>query len=214
VTALAAVLLFATASSAVLDWIAVARRPRAARLEYVAKPATLAFLTGVALTIDPADDAQRAWFVVALCFSLVGDVFLMLPGDAFVAGLASFLLGHLAYVVGFAQLDPAVPSLAVAAIVVALVAIPLAGRLARGARSSGQQRVVVPVLAYVAVIGLMVTFALATGNVVAAAGALLFMASDALIGWTRFVSALRGAPLAIIVTYHLGQVLLVLSLPA
>ena len=32
---------------------------------------------------------------------MAGDIFLMLPNDRFVAGLASFLVGHLAYVVAF-----------------------------------------------------------------------------------------------------------------
>ena len=43
---------------------------------------------------------MRAWFVAALVLSLVGDVFLMLPQDLFVFGLGSFLLGHIAYIVG------------------------------------------------------------------------------------------------------------------
>ena len=42
--------------------------------------------------------------------------------------------------------------------------------------------------------------------------AVLFMASDSMIGWKRFVAEFRGADVAIIVTYHLGQVLLVLGL--
>jgi hypothetical protein len=36
--------------------------------------------------------------------------------------------------------------------------------------------------------------------------------SDSLIGWTRFVRAHSWGPLAIIVTYHLGQAALVVSL--
>lgn len=43
-------------------------------------------------------------------------------------------------------------------------------------------------------------------------GAVLFMLSDALIGWRRFVRELKWAPVAIIVTYHLAQTMLVLSL--
>jgi hypothetical protein len=41
---------------------------------------------------------------------------------------------------------------------------------------------------------------------------LLFVASDALIGGTRFVRPIRGAGVVIMVTYHLGQMLLVASL--
>jgi hypothetical protein len=43
-------------------------------------------------------------------------------------------------------------------------------------------------------------------------GAILFLSSDALIGWTRFVRSIRWAPVAIMATYHLAQVFLVLAL--
>ena len=57
-------------------------------------------LIACALALDPDDPAVRAWFVAALVLSLAGDVFLMLPQDLFVFGLGSFLLGHIAYIVG------------------------------------------------------------------------------------------------------------------
>src|SRR5207248_1134734 len=72
--------------------------------------------------------------------------------------------------------------------------------------------VVGPLVAYMAVISAMVTCAVASGNVVAAAGAALFMGSDALIAETRFVGTRKWAPVVIIVTYHLGQAGLTLSL--
>src|SRR5207248_7365578 len=67
---------------------------------YVCKPAALAALVVAGSVLHPYDGTTRWWFVVALVFSLAGDVFLMLPRDLFVAGLASFLVGHVAYVVG------------------------------------------------------------------------------------------------------------------
>ena len=70
-----------------------------------------------------------------------------------------------------------------------------------------------PVTAYMAVISAMVVCAAGTGDGVAVAGAALFYASDALIGISRFVRSTPWAPVAIMVTYHVGQCLLVLSLP-
>jgi hypothetical protein len=58
----------------------------------------------------------------------------------------------------------------------------------------------------------MVACALASGNALAATGAVLFMVSDTLIAWNRFVRELNWAPITIIVTYHLAQAGLVLSL--
>ena len=46
----------------------------------------------------------------------------------------------------------------------------------------------------------------------AGVGAALFVASDAMIAWNRFVAPFRAADLGIMVTYHLGQAGLVLSL--
>ena len=63
-----------------------------------------------------------------------------------------------------------------------------------------------------AVISAMLATALATGNVLAAAGAVLFVASDSMIAWDRFVHPFERAPVAIMVTYHLGQAGLVASL--
>lgn len=195
---------------AIGDWVAVAaeRKP----LEYVCKPGTLAALVGVALALDPTHGDARAWFVVALVLSLAGDVFLMLPSDRFVAGLTSFLLAHVAYVIGLTRHGGSARAVLVAAIPVVIVAGALGARFLRAARAAGHRELVAPLVAYMAVIAAMVTCALASGIVLAAVGAALFMASDALIAETRFVTTRSWAPLVIIVTYHLGQAGLTLSL--
>lgn len=199
---------FAVAAAA--DWAAVGREQRAA--EYVLKPLALAALVVVAGSVDPGDGAMRAWFVAALTFSLAGDVFLMLPRDRFVAGLGSFLVAHVAYVVGLQAMSPSPGALAASAAAVALVAAPLGRRIVGGARAGGHDALVVPVVAYMVVISAMVASALAVTRPWAVAGAFLFYVSDALIGWSRFVAPFRGHRLAIMVTYHLGQAGLVLSL--
>jgi uncharacterized membrane protein YhhN len=62
------------------------------------------------------------------------------------------------------------------------------------------------------VIGAMLATALAVGNPVAAVGAALFVASDSMIAWDRFVTKVPNGAVLIMVTYHLGQAGLVLSL--
>jgi len=206
-TTAAWVLLALAAIFAVGNWIAVASG--STRLIYICKPATLIFLIAVALAVDPVHSDERTWFVIALVLSLAGDIFLMLPQDKFVFGLASFLLGHVAYIVG---LNLHTDGLWLLAIPVIVIAGLLAVRLVRGIRTSGQQALLGPVIAYVVVIAVMGASAVASGNVVAAVGALLFMASDSLIGETRFVQPRVWGGVAIMVTYHLGQAGLVLSL--
>src|SRR5690349_8961742 len=117
-TALAWIALAAAAVFAIGDWISRARDDQL--LEYVTKPATLVALIVVALALDPASSGRRAWFVAALAFSLAGDVFLMLPRDLFVAGLASFLVAHVCYVAGFWVEPPGARAVVVAGVIVVL----------------------------------------------------------------------------------------------
>ena len=204
---MAVLLLVVAGIAAVGNWISVARQARVGI--YVCKPLTLVFMIGSAVALDPRSSTARTWFVIALVFSLAGDVFLMLPKDAFVAGLVSFLLGHIAYAVGLNQNSDGRWGLAIPVVLIAAV---LGARLLRGVRAKGHGELVMPVVAYVLTILVMVSSAVASGNTMGAVGALLFMTSDAIIGEDRFVAARPWQPLVIIVTYHVAQGLLVVSL--
>jgi len=197
-------------TAAVFDWLAVHQEQRS--LEYLCKPLTLLLLIGCALTLDPADDAVRAWFVAALVLSLLGDVFLMLPRDLFVFGLGSFLLGHVAYIVGMHVEGVDGARFMVGIVVVAVALAVLGTRILRGVRAGPDPSLAGPVVAYMAVISAMVASAIGVGDAVLVAGAALFYASDALIAWNRFVSETTHSRVAIMITYHLAQVGLVLSL--
>ena len=72
-------------------------------LIYVTKP--LATLITIAIAVratNPVSPRYRTLVTAGLVASLAGDVFLMLPGDRFIAGLASFLVAHLLYIAAFA----------------------------------------------------------------------------------------------------------------
>jgi len=195
-------LLFAAIVAAVTDWLAVAREWRA--LEWIAKPATLALLLLWA-ALGPA----TSWaLLAALTFSLLGDVYLMLPADLFLAGLLAFLLGHVAFIAAF---DATPLARGIWFVVVLLISAPLSLRLLRAAPDVALR---LAVGVYMVVIALMVGSAIASGELIAAGGALLFMASDSMIALNRFVAPFAAARLAIIVTYHLGQVLLTYALRA
>jgi uncharacterized membrane protein YhhN len=210
VTPVAAVALAATFVFAIGDWWSKARDDR--RLEHLCKPATMVALIVTALALDPVSGAgdRRVWFVIALVLSLAGDVFLMLPSDAFVPGLASFLLAHVAYIVGFWTDPPGAVAFVVALVVVALVVSPVAVRVLRALTDQTELRV--PVTLYMLVISVMVASAIASGLVVAAIGAVLFATSDSMIAWDRFVRPFAWSGIAIMVTYHAAQILLTLSL--
>jgi uncharacterized membrane protein YhhN len=185
-----------------LDWYAVSLPTRT--LEYVAKPAALAALIVFAST----GPAASPLLIAALCLGLLGDVYLMLPVDLFLPGLGAFLVGHLAYIADF---DASVGWRLVWFAVMVAATYPVSRRIVK-AVSDGTLRVAIMV--YLGVISFMAASAIASGSFAAAIGAVLFVASDAIIAWDRFVGQKSWARVAIIVTYHLGQLGIVYALRA
>jgi uncharacterized membrane protein YhhN len=59
------------------------------------------------------------------------------------------------------------------------------------------------------VIGAMLIIAFDTGEPLIAVGASVFAASDSVLAVNRFVSPRPWAPVAVMVTYHVGQALIV-----
>lgn len=204
------VVLGVAALSALVNWWAVGDDKR--RVEYVAKPATLALLVVAAITLDPIDATARGWFVAALVLSLVGDVFLMLPSEKFLQGLVSFLAGHVAYVIGLGYLGWSAVGLAIAVALVVVSLVVVGTRIVKSVRSGDEPDFAIPVAVYMAVISAMVVAAGASGVAIALVGALLFYVSDSLIAWTRFIQPMRWGSVAVMVTYHLAQFALVISL--
>ena len=207
----AAFLLLALAAAAAFgDWVAVHLERKG--LEYACKPLTMVLLVGCALALEPDDPAVRTWFVIALVLSLAGDVFLMLPRDLFVFGLASFLLGHVAYIVGMHVDGVDGPRFLLGIVLVMALLAVIGTAILRGVRAGPEPKLAGPVVAYMFVISAMVASAIGVGHPAGIVGASLFDASDALIAWNRFLRETRYGRMAIIVTYHLAQMGLVLSL--
>ncbi len=197
------------AVAAVANWWSVATGHHPT--EVWSKPLALVALIGVAVTLDPADPAVRVWFVVALVFSLAGDV-LLLDDRRFVFGLAAFLCGHLAYAGGFVVAPDWRWWSAAAALVAMTLLVAFAGRrIVTGARADDPQ-LGPPVVAYLTVISAMAIAAGGAGNGWALVGAALFVASDTILGWRNFVSSRPWMSPAVMITYHLGQAGLVASL--
>ena len=195
---------------AVVDWFAVAHANL--RLRWASKPGTILVLVVVALALNPTSNPQRYAFVVALLLSLVGDVALLVGDRGFIPGLVAFLLAHLAFCAGFLLGGLSRGLLLYASIAVAIVSLAVGGRIVRSLLQSGNGGLTLPVAAYLLALAAMVALAAGSGRPGAFAGAALSYGSDGLIAWDRFVRPLPWAPLPVIVTYHLGQALLVLSL--
>jgi uncharacterized membrane protein YhhN len=186
--------------ASVADWVSVSRRIKP--LEYFAKP-TATFAIG-ALAAVGAPPQARIPVIVAFGLCLAGDVLLMLPEDRFVGGLAAFLLGHAAFIVVFAQLGwgaswtPVVYGLAAG---IAVATTSLARKIVPAA-SRVDERLALPIVAYILTIFAMFIAAVATGRLTLAIGAFAFMASDALIGFRRFFAVHEQTNVVIMVLYH------------
>lgn len=182
------------------------------------KPMALSFaIFLIAVSAYPSSDRgtfhSKSWYLLlaALALSLAGDVLLMFKG-LFIPGLVAFLLAHLAYVwllrqdaPWFAQRSTLLATLAAG---VAVYAFLWMGGLPAALRA--------PVAAYVLAIALMAAQALGRASVLrdrgawcVAAGACLFMVSDALLATHRFVQPLPLAPLWVLSTYFAAQALIV-----
>lgn len=200
-----------TAAISVTNWIAVARGSY--RMEWWTKLLTMVALLATVVAAGALDSVPGRWLVVALVFGMLGDVALL--GDTtarFLAGVAAFFAGHLAYLVCFATLGLPEPSWWW------LVAVVLVGTswptraLVPAAWREGGAALAVPLVAYTLVIAAMTVVAFLTGEPVIALGATLFVVSDSLIalGLARngFQQPKGSSHVAVMVTYHLSQGLL------
>ncbi len=198
---------------ALLDWASTWKGWKV-RL-YIAKPATLIFLILWTLQVSGFQGGML-WFGIALCFSLLGDILLMLNPRYFLAGLGAFLLAHLAFLVGFNQ-SPAPLSLGVMLVAV-LVGIS-AARVIRVLRPGILQvprgkRFLSAVIAYGLTLTLMLLSALLTlfrsdwatiHALLVSIGAMLFFVSDTTLAYDRFVRKISHGQSYVHLTYHLAQ---------
>ncbi len=197
-------------SFSVLDWIAVARRNKP--LEYLCKPLAAMGFLATAIALNPADSSARVWLVVAFVFCVAGDVFLMLPRDAFVPGLASFAVAQVLFTVSFVVSGTTTLRLVIGLVIVVSGSTLLARRFIGALRRTQHLALVAPILIYMTVISAMVIGAIGGGSAATVIGAVLFLISDSLIAEQRFVRQRRWQPMTIIVSYHLALTGLVLGL--
>jgi uncharacterized membrane protein YhhN len=180
-------------------------------LVWTFKPLSTA--TIIAIAWRRSDDRYGRAIRLGLALSLLGDV-LLIPEGFFVAGLIAFLCAHLAYLRAL-TVDTRLAARRLPFAVVALVAVAILAMLwptlPTGLR--------LPVIGYVAVLGAMCAQALAramavgtTAARVAAIGAVLFLTSDALLAFDRFHTRFDAAPLLVLGTYYVAQLLLALSI--
>jgi alkenylglycerophosphocholine hydrolase len=161
---------------------------------------------GLAVWVASAARGRAAWLVVAgLVLSLVADV---LIEKSFLAGLAVFLLAHLAYVAAFVARDAAPRP---------LLLVPCAawGVLMLWRLWPGVGALRVPVVVYSVVICAMMWRAAAASaggsEWITLVGAVLFAASDSLLALDKFHRPLPGAGVMVMALYWAGQLFIAWS---
>lgn len=204
-----AVALGVAVAAAAGNWWAVSTGRR--RVEWVTKPSVMVALIAAAIVLTPLDGAVRAWVIVGLVFSLAGDVFLMLPRERFVQGLASFFVAHVAYIVAFVLVATSWPGAVIGA-VAAVGGLAVIGRPIVAAVRRDEPALVAPVVAYMAVISAMVVTACATTRAWMIVGALAFFVSDGVLATNKFARRIPGARFTIMSTYHAAQFCFVIAL--
>lgn len=160
------------------------------------------------------------WFGLALVFSLLGDIALLLSPRYFLAGVGAFFLAHLSYVIGFNQ-QPA--PFALGPMIMAVLVGMSSARVFRVLRPgvtkvSHGKRIFFAISLYGLTLTLMLLFSLITlfrsdwagsAAILSASGGILFYISDTLLGYDRFVRRIKHGQSYVHLTYHLGQIGLV-----
>lgn len=178
-------------------------------LHWITKPIPVIALIALTFALSPASEPRRKWIVIGLICSLAGDIFLMLPGNYFIHGLVSFLVGHLFYVRAFIVGRPPLAPLRIVPFLIFGGAV--AAWLWPGL---GEMRI--PVVIYMLVILTMGWRAAARvgfgaepskAHWAGALGAVSFILSDSMIAIDKFhePSVIPLAGLWIMVTYWVGQ---------
>jgi uncharacterized membrane protein YhhN len=224
---------------AVLDWIAVARDARQA--ERIAKPLVLLAMLLAAVAAQPARESVHGWLIAGLSLGLVGDVALVAerrparppvaavaigsgtgaraprlsddgPQPFFLAGLLAFLVGHLCYARAMQLYGTDKLSVAFGLVLVLIALLSFGYRILGGAHALGGSRLIVAVVLYVVALGTAVALGVGTQQLWIAGGIVLFAVSDLVLASDRFVQARQLAPVTVVISYHLGQALLLLGL--
>ncbi len=186
---------------------------------YFFKPiSTLLVISVVALSFFKMNESNllySAWIVVALSFSLGGDVALMFKSKpAFMIGLVLFLIAHIVYSAAFLIFNGFVPrDLAFA------VALLIVAGFAYFYLYPGLGQMKIPVLLYVLIISFMLNRAIATcyGDffnqtqaLFIAGGAALFYISDLILAVNKFKKPLKYNRVSL-AFYYAGQLCLASS---
>lgn len=185
------------------------------KLFYVFKPLTILLIISLCFSerfevISP----YQIYIAWGLLFSMIGDVLLLLPERHFVKAIAAFFVTHVLYIAASVTISGlqlyiflSIPILIYIAFI-SYILLPRVGNL------------FFPVFLYIAVLFLLLWQATgryytedSPGAFIALSGITLFIFSDTVLAFNRFVKPVRYAQTIILSSYYFGQTLIALSIP-
>lgn len=171
------------------------------------KAIPMALIIAYAVVRRPSGRAIHVLIPLGLGVSLIGDVTI----HRFVVGLSAFLVAHLCYLAGFLTRVERTRARVAAVVPLAFAGGFVGATVLEAVRANGDAELLLPVASYVVVILAMAWAAILTGNRYAAAGSLLFVASDAVLAWDAFVGPVPASGTLIMTTYYGAQLLIARS---
>jgi len=181
-------------------------------LQYILKGCLVPLI--LAIYISGANQNILPLMVIALVFGWLGDVFLLKISNllCFRLGLASFLLGHIFYII--TMFSYAQPFNIIVLIISIIVAVGYGIIAFKMVQPSPDMKI--PVIAYEAILLTMAIFALqlllAQGGKFGAfvfAGSIFFVASDSMLAFATFRKKALNVP--VMFTYIAAQLLIILG---
>lgn len=181
--------------------------------KYIWKPGTMVLIILLAMTESGLSTAFSYLVLFALLFSLFGDVFL-LREEWFVHGLASFLIAHILYSIGFVVAFDLTITFTTGSLLIILmmIAILFFLILQPNVRKNGGRVLLLAVAGYITVITTMVGLSIMTGVSILITASILFFISDAVLAFNKFVKRFQLADYMVMSTYFTAQLLFAISL--
>ena len=183
----------------------VFRQQRGTKMYSIFKPLTTILIIFIGLIISKnTQSSYSVVILVALFFSLIGDIFLI-SKEYFLQGLSSFLLAHICFIIGFTSLYGFNWNL-ILLIILALISGIYYNFLRKDLKNYS-----IPVLVYITVIVVMnwQAIGLVINNhdfifIGIAIASLLFSFSDAIIAYNKFKKPFKIAEILILSTYWIS----------
>lgn len=181
-------------------------------LFYIFKPVTTLSIAALCYFLAPELNTYVYLIIAGLILSTFGDIFLMLPKDRFIPGLASFLVAHVLYIIAFSG------SFEITYTLTVIVPLVICGLIVLSILWPTLNEMAIPVVVYMSVIIVMAWLGCErylafddSASLYAAIGALVFLFSDATLAFDRFKMQFKSAYAWIIVSYYVAQYFIAIS---